>query len=180
MSATTLSKPTHPLNNNNIHSKNDQDSNSTQTNDSPRRRVIPRRSFLRSLGLGATLLGPGAALLRSSEAATQGTEDSGTRLPKGDVAILQFLAAAELIETDLWQQYTELALNNPAYAEALEKLDDEMAQYISDNTDDEKSHARFLNAFLRSRGEKGSTSMPSAPCPAARRRVPTKSAASRI
>jgi hypothetical protein len=29
-------------------------------------------------------------------------------LTKGDAAILRFLAAAEIIETDLWQQYNEL------------------------------------------------------------------------
>jgi hypothetical protein len=30
------------------------------------------------------------------------------RLTKGDVAILQFLAAAELLEADLWEQHNEL------------------------------------------------------------------------
>jgi len=30
------------------------------------------------------------------------------RLAKGDVAVLQFLAAAELLEADLWEQYNEL------------------------------------------------------------------------
>src|SRR5262245_61781322 len=34
------------------------------------------------------------------------------RLPRGDAAILRFLAAAETIEADLWQQYNELAANN--------------------------------------------------------------------
>jgi hypothetical protein len=29
-------------------------------------------------------------------------------ITQGDVAILRFLAAAELIETHLWQQYNEL------------------------------------------------------------------------
>ena len=35
---------------------------------------------------------------------------------------------------------------------ALENLDGDMPQYISDNTDDEASHAAFLNAYLRSKG----------------------------
>jgi hypothetical protein len=35
---------------------------------------------------------------------------------------------------------------------ALENLDGDMPQYISDNTDDERSHAAFLNAYLRSQG----------------------------
>ena len=70
---------------------------------------------------------------------------------QGDAAILRFLAAAELIESDLWQQYNELGgVNggNPAYMAALSNLDGDMPQYISDNTDDELSHAAFLNAYL--------------------------------
>jgi hypothetical protein len=76
-------------------------------------------------------------------------------LSAGDVAILRLLAAIELIESDLWQQYNELGgVNggNSAYIAALENLDSDMPQYISDNTDDELSHAAFLNAYLRSKG----------------------------
>src|SRR5271167_2771673 len=87
------------------------------------------------------------------------------RLNPGDVAILQFLAAAELIESDLWQQYAELggigtnppievdpnqSLNN--YQIALSNLDGDASQYISSNTLDEVSHAAFLNAYLESKG----------------------------
>jgi hypothetical protein len=67
---------------------------------------LARRSFLRNLGMGAALLAPGAALLGGSSKALAAT-DSQT-LTAGDVAILQLLAAAELIEADLWQQYKEL------------------------------------------------------------------------
>jgi hypothetical protein len=35
---------------------------------------------------------------------------------------------------------------------ALSNLDGDMPQYIADNTDDELSHAAFLNAYLRSKG----------------------------
>ena len=35
---------------------------------------------------------------------------------------------------------------------ALQNLDSDMPQYISDNTDDELSHAAFLNAYLQSKG----------------------------
>lgn len=129
-------------------------SNETQPNESSPRRIVPRRSFLRSLGLGAALLGPGATLLRAAETGANDERDRRARLARGDVAILQFLAAAELLETDLWQQYTELALDNPGYEAALGALDEDMGQYIADNTDDELSHANFLNAFLRSVGEK--------------------------
>jgi hypothetical protein len=83
-------------------------------------------------------------------------EDNGRKLPKGDVAILRFLAAAELIESDFWQQYNELGgVNggNAAYKLVLQNLDGDMPRYISDNTDDEMSHAAFLNAYLVSKGE---------------------------
>src|SRR5579872_2486111 len=36
---------------------------------------------------------------------------------------------------------------------ALSNLDGDMPQYIADNTDDELSHAAFLNAYLISKGE---------------------------
>lgn len=114
--------------------------------------VVGRRAFLTGAGVtaGAALLPEGAA-----RAATASARRRRDRLTKGDVAILRFLAAAELIETDLWQQYAELGgVNggNPAYMAALENLDEDMPQYISDNTDDELSHARFLNAYLESKG----------------------------
>src|ERR1043166_7162718 len=72
--------------------------------------------------------------------------DKNHKAKKGDVDILRFLAAAEIIETDLWDQYCELAVNNDAYREALESIDDDMPAYICDNTADERSHASFLNA----------------------------------
>ena len=70
----------------------------------------------------------------------------------GDIDIMRFLAAAELLETDLWQQYTELATGNDAYMGAIEAIDDDIPQYIADNTDDELSHATFLNAYIASVG----------------------------
>jgi len=109
--------------------------------------VVGRRAFLKGVGLaGAT----GGFLAAQADAA------SG--LNAGDVAILRFLAAAEIIETDLWQQYEELGGEeggNEAYMEALENIDDDMPQYISDNTDDEESHVEFLNAYLMSKGAPG-------------------------
>ena len=114
-----------------------------------------RRSFLRRLGLGAVLLAPGAALLSSPGKIFAA---NNRHLKRGDVAILQFLAAAEIIETDLWQQYTELGGQDApesSYRGALEILDEDQPQYISDNTDDEQSHVNFLNAYLHSKGERG-------------------------
>jgi Ferritin-like domain len=119
---------------------------------------LARRSFLRNLGLGAALLVPGAALLSGSGKvlADNENEKESDALTRGDVAILQLLAAAELIEADLWKQYNELGgINAPTsgYTAALQILDGDQLQYISDNTDDEISHARFLNAYLKSKGE---------------------------
>ena len=73
------------------------------------------------------------------------------------MAILQLLAAAELIEADLWQQYKELGgvdAPDSGYKEGLVILDGDLPQYVHDNTDDELSHAAFLNAYLESKGER--------------------------
>jgi hypothetical protein len=115
---------------------------------------LARRSFLRNLGIGAALLAPGAALLTNTSKAFAASGKQ--KLTRGDVAILQLLAAAELIEADLWQQYTELGgVDAPTtgYTAGLQILDGDQPQYISDNTDDELSHAAFLNAYLKSKGE---------------------------
>ena len=112
---------------------------------------VSRLSFLATgaaAGVGATLLGP---LGKTATALAQGSGG----LTKGDAAILRFLAAAELIEADLWQQYDELGgVNggNPAYQAALENIDSDMPTYIHLNNEDEQSHAAFLNAYLKSKG----------------------------
>ena len=113
-------------------------------------RVVGRRSFLKGVGLAGAAVLPGSALLASRAMA-----DTAGTITDGDIAILRFLAAAELIESDLWQQYNELGgVNggNPSYMAALSNLDSDMSQYIADNTDDEQSHATFLNAYLQSKG----------------------------
>lgn len=123
-------------------------------------RILRRRSFLQGLGIVTATI-PAGALLPAGVLFTEGQAhaeqgESRGRLSRGDAAILRFLAAAEIIESDLWTQYNELGgVNggNPAYIAALENLDGDMPQYITDNTDDELSHAAFLNAYLKSRGE---------------------------
>jgi hypothetical protein len=97
---------------------------------------------------------PAAALLggRREAFAQALAETDPSVVTQGDINIMRFLAAAELLEQDLWQQYSELAEGNPAFADALAVLDEDMNQYIFDNTDDELSHADFLNAFLVSVG----------------------------
>jgi hypothetical protein len=138
--------------------------------DSRWQRVIERRSFLKNVGIAGAALSAGALLKTEGDAQT--TRSTGG-LSKGDVALLQFALWAETVEKDLWTQYAELGGvgpsgggaaqsseefqtfigGNPAYTLALQNLDGDMPQYITDNTDDEVSHAAFLQAFLRSRGE---------------------------
>src|SRR5690349_1119705 len=120
---------------------------------------VGRRSFLKRLSWGGAVLGPGAGWLASGGVAGA---DPGGHLTRGDAAILRFLAAAEILETDLWQQYNEVAgiqdsevpggSGNPAYTEAVAVLDEDMDQYIHDNTDDEISHFTFINAYLKAHG----------------------------
>lgn len=127
------------------------------SNPKPPKRSISRRSFLgTSLAVGAGTISAGllanAPTARAQQAAAT----------QGDFDILRFLAAAELIEADLWRQYNELAgiqdgevpggTGNPAYTNAIKVLDGDMDQYIHDNTDDEITHAAFLNAYLTSKG----------------------------
>src|SRR6266567_9243640 len=115
--------------------------------------VVKRRSFLKGLGIAGATLSTGVLL--GTEANAQATRSRG-KLSKSDAALLRFAAAVELIEADLWQQYNELGGvqgGNPAYMAALSNLDGDMPQYISDNTDDELSHAAFLNAYLISKGQ---------------------------
>jgi Ferritin-like domain len=121
-----------------------------------RKRYISRRSFLgNTIALGAGTMGAGLlASIRTAEA-------SGS-LSEGDAALLRFPAALEILEADFWIQYNELGgiqdsevpggTGNPAYTEALAVLDEDMDQYIHDNTDDEITHHQFLNAYLISKG----------------------------
>lgn len=114
-----------------------------------------RRSFITKGLAAAGAATAGGGLLASPEA------HSG-RLTKGDAAILRFLAAAEIIETDFWVQYNELGgvpdsevpggSGNPIYTAKLENLDEDMPQYIHDNTEDEFTHQNFINAYLASKG----------------------------
>src|SRR5437762_11878397 len=121
----------------------------------PRKSFISRRSFLgKTIALGAGTVGAG--LLGSIRTA----EASGSLSP-GDAALLRFAAAAEILEADFWIQYNELGgvqddevpggSGNEAYTDALEVIEDEMQDYIHDNTDDEITHHTFLNAYLVSK-----------------------------
>jgi len=110
-----------------------------------------RRSFIKK-GLAAGTATAGLGLL---------AKEDGGKLKKGDAAILRFLAAAEIIETDVWQQYNELAgiqdsevpggSGNAPFTAAVKVLDGDMDQYIHDNTEDELTHFTFINAYLASK-----------------------------
>lgn len=116
------------------------------------RKQANRRSFLKN-GLAAGAATVGAGLLSNDLSALGADHDR--EITEGDAAILRFLAAAEILETDLWQQYTELAgqdAPDSGYKTGLMQLDGDMPQYISDNTDDELSHEVFINAYLKSKG----------------------------
>ena len=135
-----------------------------------------RRSFLKQSGVGVGAVGVGVSLLPTDLSAQNGPE----KPTKGDIAILTFLSALEQVEADLWIQYAELGgvttavpgadgnatadleLNGTPistglatnYVLALQQLDMDMPQYITDNTDDEISHHVFLNNYILSKGGK--------------------------
>ena len=128
------------------------------------KRSVNRRALIKGglLAGGAATLGAG--LLGKGESAY--AQESSATLSSGDIAIaLRFLAAAELLESDLWTQYAELGgigdqspveVNpNPSlnpYQAALSNLDFYGPQYIASNTLDEVSHANFINGYLESKG----------------------------
>ena len=135
-----------------------------------------RRSFLKQSVVGVGAVGVGVSLLPTDLSAQNGRE----KPTKGDFAILTFLSALEQVEADLWIQYAELGgvttavpgaegnatadleLNGTPistglatnYVLALQQLDMDMPQYITDNTDDEISHHVFLNNYIVSKGRK--------------------------
>ena len=135
-----------------------------------------RRSFLKNgMVAGAVTVGAGLLVGSSSALAQDEKGEKNGGLTKGDAAILRFLAAAEILESDLWLQYQELAGvqdnevstlasqlipgypsqptgGSPLYAAAVSQLDSDMSQYIHDNTEDELSHEVFINAYLASKG----------------------------
>src|SRR6516165_11092988 len=120
------------------------------------RSSLTRRSLLRSGLAASAAIGMLSNILPSSASAGSGS------LRFGDASILRFLAALEILETDLWQQYNELGgiqdhevpggTGSKPYTAALAKLDADMSQYIHDNTEDEFTHFNFINGYLVSKG----------------------------
>ncbi len=128
------------------------------------RNPVDRRAFIRKGFATAGTAAAGAALLANGTPlfADGDDPDRSGRLTRGDAALLRFAAAAEILETDFWVQYNELAgiqdhevpggSGNSAYQEKFEAIDDDFPQYIHDNTDDEFTHQNFLNKYLISKG----------------------------
>src|SRR5215471_1514066 len=121
-----------------------------------------RRSFLKKGVVTAGVAAAAVGLLSNGLPVLAKEDEKSGRLRKGDAAILRFLAAAEILETDLWQQYNELGgiqdsevpggSGSAPYIAALLQLDSDMPQYIHDNTEDELTHEVFINAYLASKG----------------------------
>src|ERR1700716_2714849 len=90
-----------------------------------RRRLVGRRWFLKGVGAVGATLPAGALLATRAQAANT--------ISTGDAAILRFLSALEILETDLWQQYNELGgvqdaevpggSGSPTYVKKLQVLD---------------------------------------------------------
>lgn len=128
-----------------------------------RREGANRRSFLKKGVVAGAAVGASLLARPVPAFAQEGPEEKSGRLTPGDAALLRFAAAAEILETDFWVQYNELAgvpntsevpggTGNPLYTAAIQVLDGDMPQYIHDNTDDEFTHQNFLNAYLVSKG----------------------------
>ena len=137
------------------------------------KKAFNRRSFMRNSVLAGAVM-TGASVLDGVPSAF--AEPGKGHLTRGDAAIMRLLAAAEIIESDLWLQYAELGgvqdnelfqlasqqikgypstnpgAGNTTYTGLLQQLDMDMPQYIHDNTEDEFSHQFFINAFLMSKG----------------------------
>jgi hypothetical protein len=137
---------------------------------SPTQAAVQRRSFLKGVGVAGVALSAGSLLPSLLHA-----EEKSGGLTKGDAAILRFLAAAEILETDLWLQYQEFGGvqddevsklasqfipgypaaptgGNSLYMQDLVPLDSDMSQYIHDNTEDELTHEVWINNYLVAHG----------------------------
>jgi hypothetical protein len=151
-------------------------SNSNQANGedvaSLAKKSFNRRAFMRNSVIAGAVM-TGAGILENVPSAFGEPGKGG--LTRGDAAILKWLAAAEIIETDLWLQYQELTGlqdnevakiasqqipgypatatgGSPLYTSAVSQLDGDMPTYVHDNTEDELSHSNFINGYLILKG----------------------------
>jgi len=145
-----------------IEDRYESDAPETQSGETP----VSRRSFVNMATATAGAAALSALTAQSAQAYRKDRDDDDNDdddddddeinpggIPQGDIDILKFLAAAELVEDDLWQQYCELAVRNPGFHDALSRIDPSLVRYICDDRDDERSHAALINGFLASIGE---------------------------
>jgi len=125
-----------------------------------------RRSFLlKGAAVGVASLGAGGLLLEPSEALAKGRPEGGSRggltkaTPRFSSSWPQRSSSRPISGSSTTSfagiQDSEVpgGSGNPAYHDAVTVLDGDMDQYIHDNTDDEISHAAFINAYLKAHGK---------------------------
>ena len=123
-----------------------------------------RRAFLRT-GLTATALSGLPSLTGQTQTTPTIPTPAGTTpisapnpaeligtLSSGDTAILRFSLANEMIGGDLWSQYANQVLYNPAFAAALRSIDPMLPRYVLETYRDELSHGMFLMALANALG----------------------------
>ena len=118
---------------------------------------LSRRSFLsKSLAVGAGTIGagllPGIRTATASGGLTSGRRGPASvrqRRPKYSRPISGSSTTSSAASQTAKSRAEP---GNPAYTQALKVLDEDMDQYIHDNTEDEITHFRFLNAYLVSKG----------------------------
>ena len=141
--------------------------------------LTSRRSFLvKGAAAGAVTLGAGRLLGDASPAFASGG------LTKGDAAILRSWPRPRSSRPTSGSSTTSspgsrtarsrAEAGTDAYTEAVAVLDEDMPQYIHDNTDDEISHATSSTPIWRRTARSRSTWTSSAPCRAARPPAPSR------
>jgi hypothetical protein len=125
--------------------------------ESSRKTRLDRGFFSTSGSLETSVAAADAMLNRvRSTSFGQKLDFTNDSLTKGEIAILRFLTAIELIESDLWQQYDELGGATTAgqndYQLALQFLNRLGPKYITANAVNEIEHSTFLRTCLESEG----------------------------
>jgi len=105
-------------------------------------------------------------------------------LDKGDAALLRFAAAAKFSKPisgfsttnspEFRTVRNQVALEISLTTTLWRQLDEDMDQYIHDNTEDERTHFTFLNAYLVSKARSRWIWNSFVPCRAAPRPVPVE------
>ena len=114
---------------------------------------VDRRSFLKRLGLAGAAAPLGATLLSGGAPAVARAQSAPAGYTQGDLAILRFLAMAELLGQDLFGQFAEVAVGNKPFQAALQRINFDLPNYLKQTARDEATHAVFVNAYLQRIGQ---------------------------